>query len=147
MKLFSNLRLQYDCNFAPLELNNVIYSWWNDRDGNEQYFWAGNNTEGIHTCQCGINGNCLDPAVKCNCDSAAPVPLVDDGIVIVSNIHFNFKLLIFCFWCRCHNGQKCFARHSIEFRPNSTGNFVRRPHTGPSHMQRIKGYNWIAHVL
>ena len=21
-------------------------------------FWAGNNANGVHTCQCGINGNC-----------------------------------------------------------------------------------------
>ena len=71
-------RLKYDCNFAPLELNGMTYSWWNDRDGNAQYFWAGSDSS-IHTCQCGIEGKCVDAVVKCNCDSAAPVLLTDDG--------------------------------------------------------------------
>ena len=73
--------IQYDCYYAPFEFSNIEYAWWNDRDGNAQYFWAGNNETGIHTCQCGIDGNCVDPAVKCNCDTGAPVQLVDDGLL------------------------------------------------------------------
>jgi hypothetical protein len=42
--------------------------------------------------------------------------------------------------CRCHNGQKYSARHPSEFWPDSTGNFVRRPHVGPSRMRRINGF-------
>ena len=48
---------------------------------------------------------------------------------------------------RCHNGQKYSARHSSEFWPNSTGNFVRRPHAGPVRVQRISGTHWITHVV
>jgi hypothetical protein len=70
---------QYNCFYAPLELNNVAYGWWNDRDGNAQYFWAGNNDAGIHTCQCGTSGNCVDAYAKCNCDAIASAQLVDDG--------------------------------------------------------------------
>ena len=57
-------------------------------DGNAQYFWAGNNTDGIHTCQCGIDGDCVNNSFKCNCDAAAPIPLVDDGKI------FNFLPLL-----------------------------------------------------
>ncbi len=46
-----------------------------------KYFWPGNNKDGIHTCQCGINGDCFDNSLKCNCDTAAPIQLVDEGKV------------------------------------------------------------------
>lgn len=69
---------QYDCIFAPLELNDVAFCWWNDRSGNSKYFWSGGNTD-VHTCQCGIDGNCVETYVKCNCDAAAPIQLSDDG--------------------------------------------------------------------
>ena len=81
---------QYDCYYAPFEFDKIPYAWWNDRDGNAQYFWAGNKTtSGNHTCQCGIDGNCVGNSFKCNCDAAAPIQLVDDGI--------NFKILNSCF--------------------------------------------------
>lgn len=70
--------VQYDCNYAPFELNGVAYSWWNDRNGTARYFWAGNNSS-AHTCQCGLDRNCVDSLIKCNCDSLAPVALADDG--------------------------------------------------------------------
>ena len=60
--------VQYDCFGAPLEFNGVKYSWWNDRYGNGQYFWSETNTTS-HICQCGIDKDCVDPDVKCNCDS------------------------------------------------------------------------------
>ncbi|EFX82829.1 hypothetical protein DAPPUDRAFT_316370 [Daphnia pulex] len=96
--------IRYDCNYAPFESNGVAYSWWNNREGIPQYFWAGSNTDGVHTCQCGIDANCVDPAAKCegfttevlgctknflvvnpsakcNCDALAPLQLVDDGVI------------------------------------------------------------------
>ncbi|EFX63162.1 hypothetical protein DAPPUDRAFT_17597, partial [Daphnia pulex] len=77
--------IKYDCNFAPLEFNEISYSWWNDRNGNSKFFWTGGNTD-VHTCQCGLDGNCVDPSVQCNCDSMAPVPLVDDGAITDKNV-------------------------------------------------------------
>jgi hypothetical protein len=71
--------LQYDCICASFEYDNTQYAWWNDRDGNAQYFWAGNKTNGIHTCQCGIDKNCVDSSLKCNCDQASQDELVDEG--------------------------------------------------------------------
>ncbi|XP_046456552.1 uncharacterized protein LOC124203768 [Daphnia pulex] len=80
--------IRYDCNYAPFELFNVAYSWWNDREGNAQYFWAGNGRHAVkfHTCQCGIDENCVDPAAKCNCDTLAPLQLVDDGVITDKNV-------------------------------------------------------------
>ncbi|XP_046459494.1 uncharacterized protein LOC124205942 [Daphnia pulex] len=78
--------IKYECYYAPFEFGNTVYAWWNDRNGNPQYFWAGNNMDGIHTCQCGISGNCADNSLKCNCDTAAPVQLVDDGVITDKNI-------------------------------------------------------------
>lgn len=69
---------QYDCNFAPFEHSGIAYGWWNDKDGNAKYFWSGDNTN-IHTCQCGIDQNCVESTDKCNCDSAAPLQLFDSG--------------------------------------------------------------------
>ena len=34
-------------------------------------------------CQCGIDGNCIDPSLHCNCDSIFPSNLTDAG-------NFNF---------------------------------------------------------
>ncbi|EFX87243.1 hypothetical protein DAPPUDRAFT_97326 [Daphnia pulex] len=77
--------IKYDCNFAPLEFNDITYAWWNDRNGNSKFFWTGGNTD-VHTCQCGLDGNCVDPSTKCNCDSAAPVQLTDDGTITDKNV-------------------------------------------------------------
>ncbi|XP_032780852.2 uncharacterized protein LOC116919081 [Daphnia magna] len=77
--------IQYDCNYAPFELNGVSYAWWNNKDGNSEYFWAGSD-DSVHTCQCGIDGNCVEASLKCNCDSAAPIPLTDTGVITRKDI-------------------------------------------------------------
>ncbi|KZS16124.1 Uncharacterized protein APZ42_018233 [Daphnia magna] len=77
--------IQYDCNFAPFEFDDVSYAWWNNKDGNSEYFWAGSDAS-VHTCQCGIDGNCVDASLKCNCDSAAPIPLTDTGVITSKDI-------------------------------------------------------------
>ena len=71
--------LQYDCISAPFEKNGIPYSWWNDRNGNPQYFWAGASDDGIHICQCGIDKYCVDNSFRCNCDSGVGTPLTDNG--------------------------------------------------------------------
>ncbi|XP_046459294.1 uncharacterized protein LOC124205820 [Daphnia pulex] len=78
--------ITYDCFNAPHKLENTMYSWWNDRNGNSQYFWAGNNAYGIPTCQCGIDGNCAVSSVMCNCDSLAQRQLSDKGVITDKNI-------------------------------------------------------------
>ncbi|EFX82762.1 hypothetical protein DAPPUDRAFT_316492 [Daphnia pulex] len=78
--------IKYDCICASFEYDNTQYAWWNDRDGNAQYFWAGNKTNGIHTCQCGIDKNCVDSSLKCNCDQASQDELVDEGLITDKNV-------------------------------------------------------------
>lgn len=83
---------QYKCKQAYFQLNGVQYSWWLDRYGSKQFFWAGNfkpgTTEvGRHTCQCGIpgipgNAKCRDSQFFCNCDvfpTATGLQLTDEG--------------------------------------------------------------------
>jgi len=75
------LLLQYDCFGAPLEFGSVQESWWNDRHGGPRFFWAGSNDgNNSHTCQCGIDKNCVHANQKCNCDAMAFVQVSDNGI-------------------------------------------------------------------
>lgn len=69
---------QYQCQTASFEYKDVQYAWWNDRSGNKQYYWAGNNSN-IHTCQCGIDNNCIDVLARCNCDSLTAEKTEDQG--------------------------------------------------------------------
>jgi hypothetical protein len=76
--------IKYDCLSAPIEVNNIAYGWWNDKNGSAKYFWSGvDDEDNQHICQCGIDGNCVDPELKCNCDSMNPVQLFDSGMLIV----------------------------------------------------------------
>ena len=40
---------------------------WFSRDGSIQHYWGGGNKKAF-TCACGLQGNCADPSLKCNCD-------------------------------------------------------------------------------
>ena len=71
--------IQFDSIGVPIEYKNAQYGFWNDRNGGKQIFWAGPTTS-QHTCQCGIENNCVEKAYKCNGDSLAPIDLVDEGI-------------------------------------------------------------------
>jgi len=70
--------IQFDSTGVPLEYKNMQYGFWNDRNNKKQIFWAGPATS-QHTCQCGINNNCIERSYKCNTDSLAPIELVDEG--------------------------------------------------------------------
>ncbi|XP_046632837.1 uncharacterized protein LOC124312378 [Daphnia pulicaria] len=72
--------IKYDCISSPLERNGISYAWWNDRNGNPQYFWSGSNSR-VHVCQCGIEQTCFENDVRCNCDSNAKLQLVDQGVI------------------------------------------------------------------
>jgi hypothetical protein len=81
--------LQYDCISSPLERNGISYAWWNDRNGNPQYFWSGSNSR-VHVCQCGIEQTCFENDVRCNCDSNAKLQLVDQGMNFLNKSQFNY---------------------------------------------------------
>ncbi|EFX78653.1 hypothetical protein DAPPUDRAFT_320337 [Daphnia pulex] len=44
----ASLRQSYDCFYAPFELDGIAFSCWNDKDGNDKFFWAVANTD-VHT--------------------------------------------------------------------------------------------------
>jgi hypothetical protein len=75
---------------VPFEFNGQPYAWWNDRDGAIRRFWAGSFNESIvHTCQCGLDGNCVDTSVSCNCDALAPEAAIDEGTIEALREHLN----------------------------------------------------------
>ena len=69
---------KFDCISVPFEFNNVAFAWWNDRNGIQRYYWAGSN-QNVHTCQCGIDQNCVLSDLNCNCDASTSAPLSDQG--------------------------------------------------------------------
>jgi len=71
---------QFDSFVVPLEFNLTQYGYWNDRNGGKQIFWAGPATS-QHTCQCGIENNCVERNFKCNADTLAPIDVFDEGII------------------------------------------------------------------
>ena len=121
------LLLQYNCVDAPLKFNGITYSWWNDKNGNQQFFWSGSNTS-VHICQCGIEGDCFDSrnGITCNCDSVLKTKPIDDGKR--ENLNFILKCmrtpiniaLQQQFTCqrRNYNGQKSFAYNPSKFWQN-----------------------------
>ena len=112
--------VQYDCFSAPLEFSGVQESWWNDRSGVQRYFWAGPYNNDQHTCQCGIDKNCVDPSQKCNCDAMAIVQLNDNGFYTLNCYNFRLKeLLLIAF--RLRNGQEFIASDSIELWSHCNG--------------------------
>ena len=69
-----------------MDFSGVAYAWWNDRDDLPQYYWAGDNSS-VHTCQCGIDGNCVQPPLTCNCDASLSYDFQDKGLN-----HFKFLI-------------------------------------------------------
>ena len=70
---------KFDCFAVPFEFSNVAQAWWGYRNGVPRYYWAGSNQR-AHTCQCGIDRNCVVSDLKCNCDASTAAPLSDEGI-------------------------------------------------------------------
>ncbi|XP_046643658.1 uncharacterized protein LOC124328873 isoform X2 [Daphnia pulicaria] len=126
--------IRYDCNFAPFEHSGIAYGWWNDKDGNAKYFWSGDNTN-IHTCQCGIDQNCVESTDKCNCDSAAPLQLFDSGIItdksVVPMTRLNFGRTQLNTSSGVHTLGKleCSGRVAVTGMPKSCEDLWRIGHT------------------
>ena len=84
---------KFDCFAVPLEFSDVAYAWWNDRDNIPRYYWAGSN-QSVHTCQCGIDRNCVLSDINCNCDALASAKLSDEGTS--EQLNFNCIGISFC---------------------------------------------------
>ena len=72
--------IDFGCFLAPLRFEGVDLGYWSDKNGDFQYFFSGNGPE--HTCQCGIDGTCVDSTIeqlKCNCDAKDPTWYSDTG--------------------------------------------------------------------
>ena len=75
--------IRFDCFLAPL----MSYGFdpkgsWKDRNGTQRIFFHGNlDTAKPHLCQCGINQNCVEPKLPCNCDAKVPEWQVDEGTI------------------------------------------------------------------
>lgn len=142
------INVQYDCVAAPLEFTNVQYAWWNDRNGNARYFWAGNNASSEHTCRCGLDHNCVEPGrIKCNCDSVAAIALYDEGIIGLYKLSIKSGIDCLCYGRRGDWHQGIVTRDSLELRPHPTGEFERPAQTGPSAVLRSHASDHDAHLL
>ena len=78
--------IQFESIGVPLEYNKTQYGYWNDRNNKKQIFWAGPATS-EHTCQCGINNNCINWTHKCNVDYISNTSLIDEGIILYYSEH------------------------------------------------------------
>lgn len=120
--------MQYDCTSAPLQIYGIMFSWWNDNDGNPHYFWSGGKSN-VHTCQCGIERNCVEDLAACNCDSSLPTPLTDIGNYHGQGINRETGMTgLFYYYCRSHHGQKYPADHTTELRWDLNGKFDQSTH-------------------
>ncbi|KAI9559378.1 neurexin IV [Daphnia sinensis] len=142
---------RYECHYAPFEFNNVPFAWWNDRNGNPQYFWTGTFEKGVHACQCSIDGNCVDASVMCNCDATAPTPLADQGFITDKKIlpvtRLNFGRTQFEISSGVHTlGRfECSGRADVAQVPTSCEDLWHIGHTlngfysvmGPAMMEKV----------
>ncbi|XP_011876421.1 PREDICTED: neurexin-4 isoform X2 [Vollenhovia emeryi] len=69
-------RINYECKHSRL-FNSPVppgdyfrpNSWWVSRNNQKMDYWGG-ALPGSRKCECGILGNCVDPAKWCNCDAS-----------------------------------------------------------------------------
>jgi len=83
---------KFECLGVPFEFNGVSYAFWKGREDTIHTFWAGPLTKD-HTCKCGIDENCDDATVNCNCDALSPSRAIDEGyleadVLPVSQLNF-----------------------------------------------------------
>lgn len=126
--------IRYDCYYAPFEFDSVAYAWWNDKNGNAQYFWSGSDVS-VHTCQCGIDRNCVDASLKCNCDSTAPVSLTDSGVISnksvlpITRLNFGRTQLESSSGVHTLGPFECSGQIAVTGIPNSCEDLWRGGHT------------------
>ncbi len=77
-KILPIISLQFKCLSAPLQLDDIDYGTWLDRDGEKQNYFDG-FLPGIHKCGCATEGTCSSPTETCNSDSKEPIVQEDKG--------------------------------------------------------------------
>jgi len=119
---------------VPFEFNNEADAWWNDRDGVPQYYWAGSN-QSVHTCQCGIDRNCVLSNLNCNCDTSAAAPLSDEGYITskdalpVTKLNFGRTLATSSYGIHTLGKLECSGRATVDRMPESCDDLWKIGHT------------------
>ncbi|EFX76551.1 Cntnap2 protein [Daphnia pulex] len=131
--------IRYDCTSAPLKIYGIMFSWWNDNDGNPHYFWSGGKSN-VHTCQCGIERNCVEDLAACNCDSSLPTPLTDIGndhgqgvitdknILPITRLNFGGTLTANSTSQHTLGRFECTGQVAVDEMPTSSGDHWRMEH-------------------
>ena len=93
--------------------------------------------------RCKLRRSCGEMQLRFSCTTS----ISRRRSVTVPTFVYRIKMNKINFVCRCNYRQKCSARHSFEFRTNSTGNFIRRPHPWPTRVHWIGDFDWTAKVV
>ncbi|XP_077580173.1 contactin-associated protein-like 2b isoform X1 [Stigmatopora nigra] len=86
--------LAYACRMSRL-LNTPDgepFTWWVGR-ANEKHFYWGGSGPGIQKCACGIEQNCTNPKLNCNCDADQRSWREDAGLLVYKN-HLPVKQVV-----------------------------------------------------
>jgi len=74
----------FDCTLAPFIVGDVMYHYWEDRNGDTFNYYTGSHN-GNHSCDCHFTEDgCAEEAIQsntCNCDANLPVELQDTGVI------------------------------------------------------------------
>ncbi|XP_075455712.1 contactin-associated protein-like 4 isoform X2 [Ascaphus truei] len=62
--------LAYHCKKSRIlnKQDHMPFSWWVGRTNETQTYWGGSSPD-VKTCTCGLQGNCVDSQLYCNCDA------------------------------------------------------------------------------
>ncbi|XP_041420593.1 contactin-associated protein-like 4 isoform X1 [Xenopus laevis] len=62
--------LTYHCKKSRIlhKQSHIPYSWWVGRTNETQTYWSGSSPD-VNKCTCGIEENCIDSQLYCNCDA------------------------------------------------------------------------------
>lgn len=83
IELIGNCRqfIKYRCHGSILLRKGDQYSGWLSWNGEMQVYWGGADQQ-PNSCACGVRGNCVDSAWKCNCDKNDNVERADLGYLV-----------------------------------------------------------------
>ncbi|CAH2294330.1 contactin-associated -like 4 [Pelobates cultripes] len=62
--------LAYHCKKSRIlhKQSHIPFSWWVGRTNETQSYWSGSSSD-IKKCSCGLEGNCIEAELFCNCDA------------------------------------------------------------------------------
>ncbi|XP_053323655.1 contactin-associated protein-like 4 [Spea bombifrons] len=62
--------LAYHCKKSRIlhKQSHIPFSWWVGRTNETQFYWTGSSSN-VKKCSCGLEGNCVEAELYCNCDA------------------------------------------------------------------------------